>query len=131
MALSPDPLLYLSSKKAARARESKLEERAAAAQLELTVAPPSSGDMSFCCFVPGQTLVPSTAFTQVSETRWVVELTAETPINELVAFITQPLAADQALSCHVASAPFEQAQWHFLGSVTNELPSIVFKTRYE
>lgn len=85
--------------------------------------------MSFCCFVPGQTLVPSTAFTQVSETRWVVELTAETPINELVAFITQPLAADQALSCHVASAPFEQAQWHFLGSVTNELPSIVFKTR--
>ena len=86
--------------------------------------------MSFCCFVPGQTLVPSTAFTQVSETRWVVELTAETPINELVAFITQPLAADQALSCHVASAPFEQAQWHFLGSVTNELPSIVFKTRY-
>ena len=43
--------------------------------------------MSFCCFVPGQTIVPSTAFTQVSETRWVVELTAETPINELVAFL--------------------------------------------
>lgn len=51
------------------------------------------------------------------------------PHANQVAFITQPLAADQALSCHVASAPFEQAQWHFLGSVTNELPSIVFKTR--
>ena len=75
-------------------------------------------------------MVPSTVFTQVSETRWVVELTSDTPINELVAFITQPLAADQALGCHVASAPFEQAQWHFLGPITNELPSVVFKTRY-
>ena len=51
--------------------------------------------MSFGCFVPGQPLVPSTAFTQVSENRWVVELSSATPINELAALITQPLAADQ------------------------------------
>ena len=86
--------------------------------------------MSFGCFVPGQPLVPSTAFTQVSENRWVVELSSATPINELAALITQPLAADQALGCHIASAPLESAQWHYLGAITNESPSVVFKTRY-
>ena len=86
--------------------------------------------MSFCCFVPGQPIIQSSAFKQVSENRWVVELSSATPINDLAAFITQPLAADQALGCHIASAPFEQAQWHYLGSISNETPSVVFKTRY-
>lgn len=85
---------------------------------------------SFCCLVPGHPLVQSASFTQVSANRWVVDLTSATPINEIVAFITQPLAADQALACYVASAPFEQAQWHYLGPISNDAPSVSFKTRY-
>ena len=86
--------------------------------------------MSFCCYVPGHPVVEASAFKQIAPNRWVVELSSATPINELAAFITQPLAADQALACHVASAPFEEAQWHFLGGITNQAPSVVFKTRY-
>merc|ERR1712224_295497 len=64
----------------------------------------------------------------VAETRWVVTLSAETPINELVCFISSPLAEGQALGCHIAAAPFES--WHYLGPITNAAPSTVFKTRY-
>ena len=64
--------------------------------------------MSFGCFVPGQPIQDATAFKQVAPNRWSLELESERPINEVVAFITQPLAAESALGCHVASAPFEQ-----------------------
>merc|ERR1712070_1125486 len=85
--------------------------------------------MSFGCFVPGQPIQDASAFTQVAPNRWSLELESERPINEVVAFITQPLAAESALGCHVASAPFEQASWHYLGSITNECPTVVFHTR--
>merc|ERR1712070_541960 len=71
----------------------------------------------------------ASAFTQVAPNRWSLDLESERPINEVVAFITQPLAAESALGCHVASAPFEQASWHYLGSITNECPTVVFHTR--
>ena len=84
--------------------------------------------MSFCCFIPGGQIIQAASFQEVTQTRWVVTLTADTPINELAAFITQPLPAGQALGCHVASAPFEH--WHYLGSISNATPSVVFKTVY-
>ena len=85
--------------------------------------------MSFSCFIPGQPLVAASAFSQVSENRWSVTLTSETPINELAAFISEPLAVPgTALACHIASAPFES--WHFIGTLHNGSPSIIFKTRY-
>jgi len=84
--------------------------------------------MSFCCFIPGQAVVTHDRFRQVDHNRWVIDLSAETPINELVCFITQPLPAGQALGCHISAAPFES--WHFLGSVSSQSPSVVFKTRY-
>lgn len=84
--------------------------------------------MSFHCFVPGGPVLDSSAFSQVGQTRWIVTLQAETPINELVCFITAPLPDGQSLGCHIASAPFEA--WHYLGLLNNEFPSTVFKTRY-
>ena len=57
---------------------------------------------------------------------WTVTLTAALPINDLACFISQPLPEGQALGCHIASAPFET--WHYLGAITNEAPSTVFKT---
>lgn len=35
-----------------------------------------------------------------------------------------------ALGCHVASAPFDQASWHYLGAISSTQPSVVFKTRF-
>ena len=84
--------------------------------------------MSFCCFIPGQAVVTHESFQQVDHNRWVVNLSAPTPINELACFISQPLADGAALGCHISAAPFES--WHFLGSVTSQSPSVVFKTRY-
>lgn len=86
--------------------------------------------MSFCCFVPGQPLVYATSFTQVAPNRWFVQLESPQPIDEIAAFVTEPLAADTALGCHVASAPFEETSWHYLGAISNAAPSIVFKSRY-
>ena len=86
--------------------------------------------MSFCCVVPGQPVVTSQAFKQVAANRWSVELSSPTPINEVVAFITEPLPADQALCCHIASAPFDSASWHYLGSISSAMPSASYKTRY-
>jgi hypothetical protein len=83
--------------------------------------------MSFHCFVPGQPPVSAAAFQQVAPNRWVVQLSSEQAINELACFITEPLAPDTALGCHVASAPFES--WHYLGAISNATPSVVFKTR--
>mmetsp|Transcript_1108 Transcript_1108/g.2133 ORF Transcript_1108/g.2133 Transcript_1108/m.2133 type:complete len:134 (+) Transcript_1108:1-402(+) len=34
-----------------------------------------------------------------------------------------------ALGCHVASAPFDEHSWHYLGAITNACPTTVFKTR--
>mmetsp|Transcript_12076 Transcript_12076/g.27999 ORF Transcript_12076/g.27999 Transcript_12076/m.27999 type:complete len:185 (-) Transcript_12076:183-737(-) len=85
--------------------------------------------MSFCCFVPGQPMIRASAFTQVAPNRWSVTLSSERPIGELVAFITEPLAEGSAVGCHIASAPFEEQSWHYLGAITNEAPSTVFKTR--
>jgi len=85
--------------------------------------------MSFHCFVPGQVPVSLPAFQQVAPNRWVVELTSAHAINELACFITEALAPEQGLGCHIACAPFEEAVWHYLGSITNENPSIIFKTR--
>ena len=83
---------------------------------------------SFCCFIPGSPVVSADAFQQVDQNRWVCHLQQETPINELAAFVTKPLAPGTALGCHVAAAPFER--WHYLGSLTSAAPSAVFKTRY-
>lgn len=84
--------------------------------------------MSFSCFIPGGHMISANTFQQVDSNRWVVTLNADTPINELVAFISAPLQDGSALGCHIASAPFDS--WHYLGSITNEKPSVVFKTRY-
>ena len=84
--------------------------------------------MSFICFVPGRECIGADAFRQASDTHWIVDLMADTPINELVCYISQPLAQGQALGCHVAAAPFDK--WHYLGPITNGSPSAVFKTRY-
>jgi hypothetical protein len=84
--------------------------------------------MSFQCFVPGGPVIGAEAFQQVDVNRWVVNLSSPTPIGELACFITSPLAPGQALGCHIASAPFES--WHYLGSITSDHPSVVFKTRY-
>ena len=75
-------------------------------------------------------MITAKAFTQVSANRWSVDLTSEHPIDEIAAFITEPLPAGAALGCHVACAPFEQASWHYLGAISTELHSVVFKTRY-
>jgi len=83
--------------------------------------------MSFCCFVPGKPYIAAQAFTRVSETKWSVEISSETPVNELAAFITEPLAAGTALALHIASAPFEAGSWHYLGAITNLSPSAIFK----
>ena len=74
-------------------------------------------------------MISAEQFQQVDTNRWVVTLTAETPINELVAFISAPLAEGSALGCHIASAGSAD-RWHYLGPITNEKPSVVFKTRY-
>ena len=84
--------------------------------------------MSFSCFVPGGAPIGADTFTQVAANRWVVTLTADTPINELACYISQPLQEGTALGCHIASAPFES--WHYLGAITTACPSAVFKTRY-
>jgi hypothetical protein len=94
----------------------------------LTVARGVSGLMSFSCFVPGLPIINASAFRQVDTNRWVIEVTNATPINELACFISQPLPPGMALGCHIASAPFEK--WHYLGPVTSEAPSALFKTRY-
>ena len=69
--------------------------------------------MSFQCFIPGGPVIGAEPFQQVDHNRWVVNLSAPTPINELACFITSPLAPGQALGCHIASAPFET--FHYLG----------------
>jgi len=86
--------------------------------------------MSFCCFVPGHPMVLASSFTQVAPNRWSIHLESPRPINEIAAFVTEPLAPGMALGCHVASAPFEQASWHYLGAISAAEPSVVFKTRF-
>ena len=89
--------------------------------------------MSFCCFIPGQPIITSDAFQQMDSNRWAVTLTAATEINELSAFVTQPLPTGMALGCHVASGSgsgSDSEKWHYLGPITNDAPSVVFKTRY-
>ena len=86
--------------------------------------------MSFTCFVPGHPIVPAAAFQQASEDRWCVDLHAETPINDLAAFVSTPLEPGTALSCFIACAPFEATSWHYLGAISNECPSCLFKLRY-
>jgi len=85
--------------------------------------------MSFCCYVPGQPIIAASAFQQVATNRWSTTLSSERSIDEVAAFITEPLQNETALGCYVACAPFEQAQWHYVGAITNEAPSVVFKTR--
>ena len=85
---------------------------------------------SFTCFVPGHPIVPAAAFQQASEDRWCVDLHAETPINDLAAFVSTPLEPGTALSCFIACAPFEATSWHYLGAISNECPSCLFKLRY-
>jgi len=86
--------------------------------------------MSFCCFVPGHPMVMASQFTQVGPNRWSVNLESERPIDEIAAFVTEPLAPGTALGCHVASAPFEDDSWHYLGAISTAEPSVVFKTRF-
>merc|ERR1712164_191983 len=79
---------------------------------------------SFTCFVPGHPIVPAAAFQQASEDRWCVDLHAETPINDLAAFVSTPLEPGTALSCFIACAPFEPSSFHYLGAITNECPFV-------
>ncbi|KAL3908863.1 MAG: hypothetical protein SGPRY_009634 [Prymnesium sp.] len=86
--------------------------------------------MSFCCFVPGHPMVTASSFTQVAPTRWSVLLESPRPIDEIAAFISEPLPAGMALGCHVASAPFEV--WHYLGAISStqprrELPALLIR----
>eukprot|EP00327_Prymnesium_parvum_P041892 CAMPEP_0195639484 /NCGR_PEP_ID=MMETSP0815-20121206/25609_1 /TAXON_ID=97485 /ORGANISM="Prymnesium parvum, Strain Texoma1" /LENGTH=192 /DNA_ID=CAMNT_0040782027 /DNA_START=256 /DNA_END=834 /DNA_ORIENTATION=- len=75
-------------------------------------------------------MVLASSFTQVAPNRWSIHLESPRPINEIAAFVTEPLAPGMALGCHVASAPFEQASWHYLGAISAAEPSVVFKTRF-
>lgn len=84
--------------------------------------------MSFSMFVPGGAVIGHEAFQQVDTNRWVVTIEQSTPVDEVAAFISQPLQPGTALGCHIASAPF--TTWHYLGSITTTQPSAVFKTRF-
>ena len=84
--------------------------------------------MSFAMFVPGSPVIPAEAFQQVDSNRWITSIERPTPIDEVAAFISQPLQPGTALGCHIASAPF--TTWHYLGAITTAAPSAVFKTRY-
>ena len=107
--------------------------------------------MSFHCIVPGHPPVSANAFKQVASNRWIVTLECQEAINEVrcdhpahcaratdgtpptreqvVAFVTEPLEPSTALGCHIASPPFEESSWHYLGAITAQAPSVVFKTR--
>ena len=84
--------------------------------------------MSFSCFIPGGPVINASSFRQVDTNRWVVDLERESPVDEIAAFISQPLQSGVALGCHVSAAPFEK--WHYLGALTNAAPSIVLKPRF-
>ena len=49
-------------------------------------------------------------------------------LTEVVAFLTAPLAPGTALGCHLASPPFEPANWRYCGALTNATPSASFRT---
>ncbi|KAJ1638466.1 hypothetical protein T492DRAFT_943353 [Pavlovales sp. CCMP2436] len=86
--------------------------------------------MVFHVVIPGRAAVGVEGFAQTSPTRWVLPVEALAAINEVVVFLSAPLAPELGLAVYIAAPPFEEAQWHYLGALHNECPSAVFKPQY-
>mmetsp|Transcript_850 Transcript_850/g.2403 ORF Transcript_850/g.2403 Transcript_850/m.2403 type:complete len:171 (-) Transcript_850:175-687(-) len=84
--------------------------------------------MAFHIILPGKPMFSLDAFTQTDAHRYVLPVEDAQAINEVVAFLSTPLAADLALGVHIAAPPY--TLWHFLGCIHNDSPSAIFKPRY-
>ena len=94
----------------------------------------NEADDWFYCFVPGYPAAGLKNFTREKDefgrdtNRWTLQMDANTPVNELAAYVSKPLPEGTALGLYIAAPPFES--YHYLGPITNAAPSAVFKTRY-
>jgi len=86
--------------------------------------------MVFHVLVPGKPVVPPELISQTDASHWVLQLEDFAAIAEVVCFLSAPLAPDAALGVHITAPPFDAANWHYLGCLTNACPSAVFKPRY-
>mmetsp|Transcript_73025 Transcript_73025/g.194936 ORF Transcript_73025/g.194936 Transcript_73025/m.194936 type:complete len:158 (-) Transcript_73025:65-538(-) len=97
---------------------------------QIPVAAPAPGfGQAFGFVVPGRPPQYSDSFQQIDAAKWSVDIENSQQIRDVVVFLTTPLTAPGiGLSCYITGPPF--TNWHFLGAVTNENPSAVFRVRW-
>ncbi|EKX47170.1 hypothetical protein GUITHDRAFT_107080 [Guillardia theta CCMP2712] len=84
---------------------------------------------AFGYLVPGRPPQYSDSFQQIEPAKWSIDIDNSQQIRDVVVFLTQPLTvAGMGLSCYITGPPFEK--WHFIGALTNECPSGVFRVRW-
>mmetsp|Transcript_20199 Transcript_20199/g.39199 ORF Transcript_20199/g.39199 Transcript_20199/m.39199 type:complete len:183 (+) Transcript_20199:62-610(+) len=87
------------------------------------------GSSAFGFVVPGRVPVYSEQFTQIEALKWSCDVENSNQIRDVVVFLTQPLAAPGCgVGCFITGPPFDN--WHFVGSLSNESPSGVFRVRW-
>mmetsp|Transcript_29579 Transcript_29579/g.72968 ORF Transcript_29579/g.72968 Transcript_29579/m.72968 type:complete len:180 (+) Transcript_29579:252-791(+) len=84
---------------------------------------------AFGFMVPGRSPIYSGAFQQVDALKWSCDVENSQQIRDVVVFLTQPLTVPASgLGCFITGPPF--TNWHFIGGLTNESPSAVFRVRW-
>lgn len=78
----------------------------------------------FGCIVSGQ--LPTTSFTQVSETQFLTNLTCPSTSLHIVVFITEPFPEGYGGAIYF-NWPNPQPTWQYLGYISNNKPSAIFK----
>eukprot|EP00277_Geminigera_cryophila_P012343 CAMPEP_0179443846 /NCGR_PEP_ID=MMETSP0799-20121207/27310_1 /TAXON_ID=46947 /ORGANISM="Geminigera cryophila, Strain CCMP2564" /LENGTH=164 /DNA_ID=CAMNT_0021230333 /DNA_START=113 /DNA_END=604 /DNA_ORIENTATION=+ len=93
-------------------------------------APPNAvGQHAFGYLVPGRPPQYSDCFQQIEAAKWSIDIENSQQIRDVVVFLSQPLSLPgMGMSCYITGPPFEQ--WHFIGAITNESPSGVFRVRW-
>lgn len=83
----------------------------------------------FGCIFPGRPPAAASAFRQLDATRWCLDVDGASEIKEVVVFLSEPIAVPgHGLAVYVTAPPF--TDWRFLGHISNETPSAVFRIRW-
>ncbi len=96
--------------------------------MPLSMVPPTP-ERAFGFVIPGRIPIYSESFRQIEPLKWTIDVENSHQIRDVVMFLTQPLAfPNMAIGCFITGPPF--TRWHFIGSLTNENPSGVFRVRW-
>eukprot|EP00116_Pleurobrachia_bachei_P011334 sb/3471596/ len=78
----------------------------------------------FACLIAGQ--LPNTEFVRVTETQFICNVTVVTGTHHIVVFTTEPFPDGYGGAIYF-NWPNPEPVWQYLGYITNEKPSAIFK----